>query len=139
MNINLKGVWLCMKYEIRQMLRQGKGAIVNTASTLGLSAYENSGLYITSKHGVVGLTRAAALDYVRNNIRINAVCPGIVLTPMGKRAIANRGETVYMALTPMGRFADPEEIAEAVVWLCSDASSFVVGHALAVDGGWLIR
>ncbi len=138
-NTNLKGVWLCLKYEIRQMLRQGKGAIVNTASTLGLCAVENSSAYISSKHGVVGLTKAAALEYIRNNIRINAVCPGAVLTPMVERAVAQRGKEVYMALEPIGRFAAAEEIAEAVVWLCSDAASFVVGHALAVDGGWLIR
>jgi NAD(P)-dependent dehydrogenase (short-subunit alcohol dehydrogenase family) len=137
--INLKGVWLCMKYEIPQMLKQGKGAIVNTSSAVGLVGAEGRDAYATSKHGVVGLTKVAALDYVKDNIRINAICPGGTLTPMMERVFARGPEWKEKLLQacPMGRFGMPEEIAEAVVWLCSDAASFVTGHALPVDGGWV--
>ncbi|MFC1990901.1 SDR family oxidoreductase [Chloroflexota bacterium] len=137
LSINLKGVWLCMKYEIPQMLKQGKGAIVNTASTLGLVGLENRPAYTASKHGVVGLTKEAALDYAKVGIRINAVCPGLTYTPMIERLLTNDPgvETRLTAIMPIGRAGAPEEIAEAVVWLCSDAASFVVGHALTVDGG----
>lgn len=137
MNVNLKGVWLCMKYEIQQMLKQGSGAIVNTASVAGLVGFQNTPAYVTSKHGVVGLTKAAALEYATSRIRINAVCPGVIRTPMIDRIVAARPqmEKVYTAMHPVGRLGEPEEIAEAVVWLCSDAASFVTGHAMVVDGG----
>lgn len=135
--INLKGVWLCMKYEIQQMLKQGGGAIVNTASVAGLVGFQGTPAYVASKHGVVGLTKAAALEYATSVIRINAVCPGVIRTPMIDRIVAARPqmEEVYTAMHPVGRLGEPEEIAEAVVWLCSDAASFVTGHAMVVDGG----
>lgn len=135
--VNLRGVFLCMKYEIPLMLRQGGGAIVNTSSGAGIKGFRDGAAYVAAKHGVVGLTRSAALDYVSQNIRINAVCPGITSTPMIERIIG--GDDVmraqFVAQEPSGRMARPEEIANAVVWLCSDAASFVVGHALVVDGG----
>lgn len=135
--INLKGVWLCMKYEIQQMLKQAGGAIVNTASVAGLVGFQGTPAYVASKHGVVGLTKAAALEYATSVIRINAVCPGVIRTPMIDRIVAARPqmEEVYTAMHPVGRLGEPEEIAEAVVWLCSDAASFVTGHAMVVDGG----
>jgi len=140
-NINLKGVWLCMKYEIPQMLKQGKGAIVNTSSVAGLVGQEKRPAYVASKHGVVGLTKVAALDYIKDNIRVNAICPGGIVTPILERVFA-RGpgwkEEMLQAM-PIGRFGMPEEVAEAVVWLCSDAASFITGHALPVDGGWVAR
>lgn len=138
--INLKGVWLCMKYEIPYMLRQGKGAIVNTASVSGLVAYNSRfGIYTASKHGVVGLTKAATMDYAASGIRINAVCPGTILTPLvtdvydGKPELAEAARAAH----PIGRLGTPAEVAEAVVWLCSDAASFITGHAVAVDGGFV--
>ena len=136
-NINLKGIWLCMKYEIPQMLKQGKGTIVNTASTAGLVGLERRPAYTASKHGVVGLTKVAALDYAKEGIRVNAVCPGMVSTPLLEQYFVDRPEFAEeaIALHPMGRLGTPEEIAEAVVWLLSDASSFVTGFPLAVDGG----
>ncbi|GIX49235.1 MAG: short chain dehydrogenase [Candidatus Tectimicrobiota bacterium] len=136
--VNLKGVWLCMKYEIAQMLRQGGGAIVNTASLAGLVGARRLAAYVASKHGVVGLTRAAALEYAKAGIRVNAVCPGIIRTAMVQRMFLERNpqaEERLAASEPMGRLGTPEEVAEAVVWLCSDAASFVTGHALSVDGG----
>lgn len=141
---NLKGVWLCMKYEIPQMLKQGSGAIVNTSSIAGLVALENSMAYNASKHGVIGITRAAALEYAKGGVRVNAVCPGFVRTPMLEGSLTTKKEADELterlkATMPMGRRGTPEEVAEAVVWLCSDAASFVTGHPLAVDGGWVIR
>ena len=143
-DINLKGVWLCMKYEIPQMLKQGSGAIVNTSSIAGLVALENSMAYNASKHGVIGITRAAALEYAKGGVRVNAVCPGFVRTPMLEGSLTTKEETDELTerlkvTMPMGRRGTPEEVAEAVVWLCSDASSFVTGHPLAVDGGWVIH
>jgi len=140
-NVNLKGIWLCMKYEIPQMLKQGKGAIVNTASTLSLVGWIKRPAYTTSKHGVAGLTKAAALDYATDGIRINAVCPGTVRTPLVETVIARRpeAEAEILAMLPIGRLANADEIAEAVVWLCSDAASFVTGHLMCVDGGWVIK
>ena len=137
-NINLKGVWLCMKHEILQMLQQGGGTIVNTSSAAGLVGATAASAYSASKHGVVGLTKTAALEYAQRGIRINAVCPGAVRTPMLENCLTLRpeGEQQILAMEPIGRLASPEEIAEAVVWLCSDAASFVTGHAMAVDGGW---
>jgi len=138
---NLKGVWLCMKYEIRQMLRQRGGSIVNTASTFGLVASERRPAYVASKHGVLGLTKAAALEYAKSGIRINAICPGVIRTPMVERYIARRpeNERELIALEPIGRMGTPEEVAEIVIWLCSDAASFVIGHPMVVDGGFVAR
>ncbi len=133
--INLKGVWLCMKYEIPQMLKQGGGAIVNTASTAGLVGLEGSPAYCASKGGVIQLTRAAALDYAKAGIRVNAVCPGVIRTPMVERLVGTEAEAGLIAMEPIGRMGKPEEVAEAVVWLCSDAASFVTGNAMPVDGG----
>jgi len=136
-NVNLKGVWLCMKYEIPQILKQGSGAIVNTSSGAGLVGAPGLPAYTASKHGVVGLTKTAALEYVKAGIRINAICPGGVRTPMTKTLLSSHPEFVALMLSsqPIGRFGEPEEIAEAVIWLCSDAASFVIGVAMAVDGG----
>jgi NAD(P)-dependent dehydrogenase (short-subunit alcohol dehydrogenase family) len=134
--INLKGVWLCMKYEIPHLLKQG-GAIVNTASTAGLVGYRGGSAYVASKHGVVGLTKTAALEYAKAGVRVNAVCPGAIDTPMMGRLTGHRPQRAerMAASEPVGRMGRPEEIGEAVVWLCSEAASFVTGHAMAVDGG----
>ncbi|HXG21329.1 MAG TPA: SDR family oxidoreductase [Methylomirabilota bacterium] len=139
--INLKGVWLCMKYEIAQMLQQGGGAIVNTASGAGLVGVVGLSAYVASKHGVVGLTKTAALEYAKAGIRVNAVCPGVIETPMVARLTHNRPDLseALVAGEPMGRTGKPEEIAEAAVWLCSDAASFVTGHAMSVDGGYVAQ
>ncbi len=139
--INLKGVWLCLKYEIPQMLRQGSGAIVNTASIFGMVSMAKRPAYTASKHGVVGLTKTAALDCAGAGIRVNAVCPGIIHTPMVERVWVGspEAEAQTKAMEPVGRLGTPEEVAEAVVWLCSDAASFITGHPLAVDGGWLAQ
>jgi len=135
--INLTGVWLCMKYEIPQMLKQGGGAIVNTASDAGLLGVQQMPAYVASKHGVVGLTKTAALEYAKSGIRVNAVCPGVIKTPMVDRITSQRpGRIERMAAAePVGRMGKPEEIAAAVVWLCSDAASFVTGLPMPVDGG----
>ena len=139
LNINLTGVWLCMKYEIIQMLNQGGGAIVNTASVMGLVGGSRSPAYGATKHGVVGLTKTAAVDYAREAIRVNAVCPGYIRTPMIEQGVLldPGGEERVVSRHPMHRLGTPEEIAEAVVWLCSDAASFVTGHAMTVDGGYV--
>lgn len=136
-SINLTGVWLCMKYEILQMLKQGGGAIVNTASDAGLLGVPQMPAYVASKHGVVGLTKTAALEYAKSGIRVNAVCPGVIKTPMVERITGQRpGRAERMtAAEPVGRMGKPEEIAEAVVWLCSEAASFVTGLPMPVDGG----
>jgi NAD(P)-dependent dehydrogenase (short-subunit alcohol dehydrogenase family) len=131
--VNLKGVWLCMKYEIRQMLKQQQGVIVNASSVAGLIGAPNLPAYSASKHGIIGLTKSAALEYAKSGIRVNALCPGLTDTPMAQRITG--GDASFLAPYPMGRMAIPSEIAEAVVWLCSDAASFITGHALAVDGG----
>lgn len=137
-NINLKGIWLCMKYEIPTMLQQGKGAIVNCASVAGLSGFAGLSAYTASKHGVIGLTKTAALENAKSGIRVNAVCPGVIHTAMVDRVTGKDKEVekAYVAMEPVGRMGTPEEVAEAVVWLCSDAASFVTGHAMAVDGGY---
>jgi NAD(P)-dependent dehydrogenase (short-subunit alcohol dehydrogenase family) len=136
--INLKGVWLCLKYEIVQMLKQGGGAIVNTASDAGLIGVRRGGAYVASKHGVVGLTKTAALEYAKAGIRVNCVCPGPIDTPM-LQGIGGRNQAMIermVAAQPGGRLGKPEEIAEAAVWLCSDAASFVTGLPMPVDGGY---
>jgi NAD(P)-dependent dehydrogenase (short-subunit alcohol dehydrogenase family) len=134
----VKGPWLCMKYEILQMLKQNRGgAIVNTASAAGLVASHSMPVYTAAKHGVVGLTKCAAIEYARSNIRINDVCPGVVDTPLVAGMIEERPRLAHVLDTvePVGRRARPEEIGEAVAWLCSDAASFVTGCSMSVDGG----
>jgi len=130
--VNLKGVWLSMRAEIPQMLAQGGGAIVNTASAAGLIGMERLPAYVASKHGVAGLTKTAALEYARAGIRVNAVCPGFIDTPMTQAVTGGRPR--YDAIVPLGRLGTPEEVAEAVVWLCSAAASYITGHTLLVDG-----
>jgi len=135
-DINLKGVWLCLKYEIPQMLKQGGGSIVNTASVAGLVGAAGGSAYVASKHGVNGLTKTAALEYAKQGVRVNAVCPGGIRTPMLERIMSgNPGMSeMVAAMEPVGRLGKPEEIGEAVVWLCSDSASFVTGLPMAVDG-----
>jgi len=136
-DINLRGVFLCMRHEIPLMVKQGSGAIVNTSSGAGVKGFAGQAAYCAAKHGVVGLTKAAALDYAKSNIRINAVCPGIIDTPMMNRFSGGtpEGREGVIAQEPVGRMGKPEEIAAAVVWLCSDAAAFVIGHAMVIDGG----
>jgi NAD(P)-dependent dehydrogenase (short-subunit alcohol dehydrogenase family) len=138
--INLIGVWLCMKYEIPQMLQQGGGTIVNTASVAGLVGLPYASAYVASKHGVVGLTKTAALKYAKSGIRVNCVCPGYIETPMTEQGRNDPERMAHMlASEPIGRIGKPEEIAETVVWLCSDAASFVTGHTRTVDGGMVAQ
>jgi len=139
--VNLKGVWLCMKHEIPRMLAGQGGVIVNCSSVAGLVGFAQLPAYVASKHGVVGLTKTAALEYARSGIRVNAVCPGAIQTPMIDRVVAARPElaAALAAAEPVGRMGRPEEIAGAVVWLCSDEASFVTGQAWAVDGGWVAQ
>ena len=134
-DIDLRGVFLCMKYEIPLILKQGGGAIVNTSSGAGVKGFKGGAAYVAAKHGVVGLTKSAALDYAPSNIRINAVCPGIIDTPMMDRFSGGTAEGRQAVITqePVGRMGKPEEIAATVVWLCSDTASFVVGHAMIVE------
>jgi NAD(P)-dependent dehydrogenase (short-subunit alcohol dehydrogenase family) len=134
---DLKGVWLCMKYEIPEMLRQGKGAIVNISSAAGLKPNKGSTAYSSAKHGVIGLTKMAALEYAEQGIRVNTLCPGAVRTPFVDDLCKKHPEREawYISTTPMRRMATPAEIGEAVVWLCSDAASFITGVTLPVDGG----
>ena len=136
--VNLKGTWLCMKYEIQQMLKQSKGAIVNCASIAGLVGFQGLPVYVASKHGMIGLTKTAALEYAKSGIRVNAVCPGVIKTNMVDRITGREKEVEkqFEDMEPVGRMGQPEEVAEAVIWLCSDAASFVTGDAMAVDGGW---
>jgi len=139
--VNLRGVWNCMKYELLQMRRQGSGAIVNCSSLGGLVGIAGRGVYHAAKHGVLGLTKSAALEYAARGIRINAVCPGIIETPMVAGMLTSEAEAMkeLMKEVPIGRLGRPEEIAAAVLWLCSPGASFVIGHALVVDGGYTIH
>ncbi|WP_036242574.1 SDR family oxidoreductase [Methylobacter luteus] len=140
MAIDLRSVFLCMKYEIPLMLKHGGGAIVNTSSGAGVIGIKGNPAYTAAKHGVIGITRAAALDYAAANVRINAVCPGYIDTPMMARFTGGtaEGRARVISEEPIGRMGQPEEIANAVLWLCSDAAAFVVGHALVIDGGQTI-
>ena len=139
--INLKGIWLCMKYEIPEMIKKGKGAIVNCASVAGLVGFQGLPAYVASKHGVIGLTKTAALECAQLGIRVNVVCPGVIQTPMIDRLTEKKKEAIeqFTGLEPIGRFGEPEEIANAVVWLCSDKASFVTGLAMPVDGGFVAQ
>ncbi|GAB3337849.1 SDR family oxidoreductase [Larkinella ripae] len=140
--INLRGVWSCMKYELQQMRQQGHGAIVNCSSIGGILGGAQRGTYHAAKHGVIGLTKSAALEYASQGIRINTICPGIIHTPMVDQMLAGGQQEVLDAMlkaVPVGRLGRPEEIANAVLWLCSDAASLVIGHTLVVDGGYSIQ
>lgn len=141
MAINLKGVWLSMKHEIPYMLAAGGGAIVNCSSIAGLVGFPSAAAYTASKHGMIGLTKTAALDYVRQNIRVNAVCPGVIHTAMIDRYTKgdSGAEKMLSAGEPIGRMGQPEEIASAVLYLASDEASFITGVALAIDGGWVAQ
>jgi NAD(P)-dependent dehydrogenase (short-subunit alcohol dehydrogenase family) len=139
-DVNLKSVWLCMKYEILQMLKQGKGSIVNTSSAAGLIAAPSNPAYPASKHGVVGLTKSTAIEFARRGIRVNCVCPGPTRTGMHDSLMAVAPQMVEMmnAKVPMGRIGEPEEVAAAAIWLCSEEASYITGHALPVDGGLVV-
>ena len=140
MAVNLRGIWLCMRAEIPHMLKGGGGTIVNCASVAGLVGLAGIPAYVAAKHGVVGLTRAAALDYATRGIRVNAVCPGAIHTPMLDRFMAEDvGRAQILAAEPVGRIGKPEEVASAVLWLCSEGAAFTTGQAVAVDGGWTAR
>jgi NAD(P)-dependent dehydrogenase (short-subunit alcohol dehydrogenase family) len=141
MNVNLKGVWLCMKYELPHMVEQNSGSIVNIASLAGLIGFPFGQIYSASKHGVLGLTKSAALEYARRGVRVNAVCPGFTDTAMVEKmdSVASRSLQSNIAIHPMRRLGTPDEIGAAILWLCSDDSSFVNGHALSVDGGAAIQ
>lgn len=142
MGINLGGVWSCMKFELQQMRKQGSGSIVNCSSLGGLVGGAERGIYHAAKHGVIGFTKSAALEYAARNIRINAVCPGLIWTAMADQMVAaGQGEALKAIekSVPMGRVGRPEEIADAVLWLCSDAASYVTGQSISVDGGLVMR
>jgi NAD(P)-dependent dehydrogenase (short-subunit alcohol dehydrogenase family) len=142
MAINLRGVWSCMKFELQQMRKQGSGTIVNCSSLGGLVGGAERGTYHAAKHGVLGLTKSAALEYAAQGIRINAVCPGLIQTPMSDQMVAaGQGDALkaMVKIVPMGRVGRPEEIADAVLWLSSPAASYVTGQALSVDGGYIMR
>ena len=138
--INLRGVWSCMKYELRQMRKQGSGAIVNNSSLGGIVGIAGRAMYHAAKHGVLGLTKSAALEYAAKGIRINAICPGIIDTPMVAGMLATEPEAMkeLMKVVPILRLGRPEEIAAAVLWLCSPGAAFVIGHSLVVDGGYTV-
>ena len=140
-NVDLSGIWHFMHYEIEQMLKQGSGALINTSSQGGVTGFPGQAAYIACKHAVIGLTRTAAIDYAQKNIRINAVCPGAILTPIAKELIKRNKnvETELLRDIPMGRLGNPDEIAHAVLWLASPGASFVTGHALIADGGFTVK
>jgi NAD(P)-dependent dehydrogenase (short-subunit alcohol dehydrogenase family) len=137
--INLKGVWLCLKYELRQMLKQGNGgSIVNMASILGMIGCAGTAAYTAAKHGIIGLTKVAALENARSGIRINAVCPAFIETAIMQRTLATpAARNLFLGYHPVGRFGKPDEIAKAVLWMCSDEASFMTGESLVLDGGML--
>jgi NAD(P)-dependent dehydrogenase (short-subunit alcohol dehydrogenase family) len=139
--INLRGVWLCMKHELRQMRERGSGVIVNCSSTNGLIGNPGLGAYTASKHGVIGLTKSAALEYAGRGIRVNAICPGVIDTPLVANAVANEPEAMKAVLRdiPLGRMGKSEEIASAVLWLCSPGAGFMVGQIIVPDGGYTTR
>jgi NAD(P)-dependent dehydrogenase (short-subunit alcohol dehydrogenase family) len=142
MSVNLRGVWSCMKFELEHMRRQGSGTIVNCSSLGGLVGGAERGNYHAAKHGVIGLTKSAALEYATRNIRINAVCPGLIWTPMADQMVAaGQGEALEAMIksVPMGRHGRPEEIADAVLWLSSSTSTYVTGQSISVDGGFIMR
>src|SRR3984893_10062684 len=142
MDINLRGVWSCMKFELQQMRKQGSGAVVNCSSLGGLVGGAERGIYHASKHGVLGFTKSAALEYAARGIRINAICPGLIWTPMADEMVAaGQGEALkaLLGVVPMGRYGRPEEIADAVLWLCSSSASYVTGQSISVDGGFIMR
>lgn len=141
-NVNLRGIWLCMKSELQVMIKQGGGAIVNMGSIMSLVGVPNRPAYVASKHAVIGLTKAASLEFGGKNIRINAICPGVIRTPLMARILAEGGpeaESQRIARHPIGRLGMPMEVAEAAVWLLSDAASFVTGVAMPVDGGYTVQ
>lgn len=140
--VNLRGVWSCMKYELQQMRKQGNGAIVNCSSIGGILGAAQRGTYHGAKHGIIGLTKSAALEYASRGIRINSICPGLIHTPMADKMVADGQQdalNTMLAAVPVGRLGRPEEIANVVVFLCSDAASLIVGHTLVVDGGYSIQ
>jgi len=139
--VNLRGVWACMKHELRQMRKQGNGTIVNCSSQSGLAGIAGLGAYTASKHGVIGLTKAAALEYARRGIRINAICPGTANTPMVAKAMKDHPGEMQAVIDdiPLGRMGTPEEIASAVLWLCSPGAGFMIGQIVAPDGGYTAR
>ena len=136
LSVNLTGVWLCMKHELRQMREQRSGVIVNNASILGLVGFRNAPAYVASKHGILGLTKTAALEYAQSGIRVTAVCPGFIHTPMVDSGLSAAAAQAIAGQHAMGRMGRPEEIADAVVWLCTDAAAFVTGQPLVIDGGY---
>jgi NAD(P)-dependent dehydrogenase (short-subunit alcohol dehydrogenase family) len=138
-NIDLKGIWLCMKYEISEMIKNKGGAIVNTASVFGLVAAPCHYAYIAAKHGVVGISKAAALEFAEEGIRVNAICPGMIDTPMMDRFLDEESQRQVLEDFPIKRKGSPQEIAECVVWLCSDKASYVTGHAMVIDGGFIAK
>lgn len=142
MSVNLRGVWACMKYQLQHMREQGSGAIVNCSSLGGLVGGAQRANYHAAKHGVIGLTKSAALEYAARNIRVNAVCPGLIWTPMADQMAASGQKEALdgmLQLIPMARHGQPEEIADAVLWLCSNTSSYVTGQSISVDGGFVMR
>lgn len=140
MGVNLRGIWNCLKFELLQMRKQGSGAVVNNSSMGGLIGIGGRGIYHASKHGVIGLTKSVALECAQQGIRVNAICPGIIETPMVSGMLETQPDAMaeLMKVVPMGRLGRAEEIADSVLWLCSPASSFVIGHALPVDGGYTV-
>jgi NAD(P)-dependent dehydrogenase (short-subunit alcohol dehydrogenase family) len=141
-SVNLRGVWACMKFELQHMRQQGSGAIVNCSSLGGLVGGAERGTYHAAKHGVLGLTKSAALEYATRNIRVNAVCPGLIWTPMADQMVASGQQEALdgmLKMIPMGRYGRADEIADAVLWLCSSTSSYVTGQAISVDGGFVMR